>query len=228
MKDLDKARQLAQTMVGLGTSAGLKVSALVTDMSVPLGLTAGNALEVRESVEVLAGGGPADVVELTLALAREMLDGAGLPDADPAAALANGQAMDSWRAMIRAQGGDPEAELVWGKESQIVTASQDGLLTGLDALAVGIAAWRLGAGRSRQEDPVQAGAGVQLHVKPGAQVKKGDPVATAWTDTPALFERALEALTEAITIEPNAEKPSSQKPSAQPAASLILERISSH
>ena len=111
MKTIEDARELASTMVGLGTDHGVKTVALLTDMSTPLGLTAGNALEVRESVEVLAGGGPADVVELTLALAREMLDAAGVKDADPAKALADGSAMDVWRRMIAAQGGDPDAAL---------------------------------------------------------------------------------------------------------------------
>ena len=137
MKDLDEARELAATMVALGTDAGVRTVALLTDMSTPLGLTAGNALEVRESVEVLAGGGPADVVELTLALAREMLAGAGLPDVDPAEALTDGRAMDAWRAMIAAQGGDPDAPLPVARETHVVQAPAEGVLTRLDALAVG-------------------------------------------------------------------------------------------
>ena len=137
MKDEDRARELARTMVELGTDAGVRTVALLTDMSTPLGLTAGNALEVRESVEVLAGGGPPDVVELTVALAREMLAGAGRPDADPAAALADGRAMDVWRAMISAQGGDPDATLPVARETEQVLAPADGVLVGLDAYAVG-------------------------------------------------------------------------------------------
>ncbi|WP_188037418.1 thymidine phosphorylase, partial [Actinotalea sp. JY-7885] len=168
MKDLDRASELARTMVELGTDAGVRTVALLTDMSTPLGLTAGNALEVRESVEVLAGGGPPDVVELTVALAREMLASAGRDDVDPADALADGRAMDVWRRMIAAQGGDPDAALPVARETEVVFAPADGVLVELDALAVGVAAWRLGAGRARREDVVQAGAGVELHAKPGA------------------------------------------------------------
>src|SRR5262245_64484852 len=155
MKSVEDARSLAATMVALGTDAGVHTVALLTDMSTPLGLTAGNGLEVAESVEVLAGGGPADVVELTVALAREMLAGAGVTDVDPADKLADGSAMDAWKAMIRAQGGDPDATLPTARESHVVTAGTDGVLTRLDALAVGVAAWRLGAGRGGTEDPVQ-------------------------------------------------------------------------
>src|SRR5680860_701267 len=161
MKDLDSARELARTMVDLGTDAGVTTFALLTDMSTPLGLTAGNALEVQESLEVLAGGGPADVVELTLALAREMLVAAGRDDVDPADALKDGRAMDSWRAMISAQGGDPDAPLPTARETHQVLAPADGVLIRLDALAVGTSSWRLGAGRARKEDPVQAGAGIE-------------------------------------------------------------------
>ncbi|MQS08988.1 thymidine phosphorylase [Streptomyces alkaliphilus] len=194
MKNLDDARELAATMVGLGTDHGVRTVALLTDMSVPLGLTAGNALEVRESVEVLAGGGPADVVELTVALAREMLAAAGLPDADPERALADGSAMDVWRRMIAAQGGDPDAPLPTARETHTVTAPTTGTLVGLDAYAVGLAAWRLGAGRARKEDAVQAGAGVQWHARPGDRVTAGAPLLTLHTDTPERFAGALEAL----------------------------------
>jgi thymidine phosphorylase len=200
MKNLGDARELASTMVGLGTDHGVKTVALLTDMSTPLGLTAGNALEVRESVEVLAGGGPPDVVELTLALAREMLDAAGLPDADPAKALADGSAMDLWRRMITAQGGDPDAALPVAREQHVVTAESTGVLTALDAYAVGVAAWRLGAGRARKEDPVQAGAGVELHAKPGDTVTAGRPLLTLHTDTPERIPYAQQALADAIDI----------------------------
>lgn len=202
MKDEERARELARTMVGLGTDAGVTTVALLTDMSTPLGRTAGNALEVRESVEVLAGGGPADVVELTLALAREMLDAAGRPDADPAAALADGRAMDAWNRMIEAQGGDPRATLPVARETEQVLAEQDGVVSRLDAYAVGIAAWRLGAGRARKEDPVQAGAGVEIHVRPGEPVRAGEPILTLHTDTPERFARALEALDGGIDVAP--------------------------
>ncbi len=194
MKDIGKARELAEVMVTLGKDAGVNTVALLTDMSVPLGLTAGNAIEVAESVEVLAGGGPADVVELTLALAREMLAGAGRDDIDPADKLADGSAMDAWKAMIRAQGGDPDAALPVAREQHVVTAASDGVLTRLDALSVGLAAWRLGAGRERKEDPVQAGAGVVWHARPGDSVRAGEPLFTLHTDTPERFERALAAL----------------------------------
>ncbi len=200
MKTEADARELAETMVRLGSGAGVTTIALLTDMSTPLGLTAGNALEVRESVEVLAGGGPADVVELTLALAREMLAAAGRGDLDPADRLADGSAMDVWRAMIRAQGGDPDAALPTARETDVIAAETDGVLTSVDALAVGVAAWRLGAGRARKEDPVQAGAGVELHAKPGDAVRAGQPVLTLHTDTPERFERARQALAGAYAI----------------------------
>ncbi|MFE9133956.1 thymidine phosphorylase [Streptomyces sp. NPDC007355] len=200
MKNIEDARELASTMVGLGTDSGVKTVALLTDMSTPLGLTAGNALEVRESVEVLAGGGPADVVELTIALAREMLSAAGIKDADPAKALADGSAMDHWRRMIAAQGGDPDATLPVAREQHVVTAPADGVLTRLDAYDIGIAAWRLGAGRARKEDPVQAGAGVELHAKPGDTITAGQPLLTLHTDTPEKFEYALKSLDTAWDI----------------------------
>ncbi|GAA3711517.1 thymidine phosphorylase [Terrabacter ginsenosidimutans] len=207
MKELGQARELAETMVRLGTDAGVHTVALLTNMETPLGLTAGNALEVRESVEVLAGGGPGDVVELTLALAREMVAGAGRSDIDPADVLADGRAMDVWRRMIRAQGGDPDAELPTARETHHVLAPADGVLVQLDALAVGVAAWRLGAGRARKEDPVQAGAGVQLHHKPGATVRGGEPLMTLHTDEPERFARALEALEGGFTIAPEGSRP---------------------
>ncbi|RCG20575.1 thymidine phosphorylase [Streptomyces diacarni] len=200
MKNTDDARELATTMVELGRDHGVRTVALLTDMNTPLGLTAGNALEVRESVEVLAGGGPADVVELTVALAREMLDAAGLTDADPAKALADGSAMDVWRRMVTAQGGDADAELPRARERHVVTAPSSGVLTRLDAYAVGLAAWRLGAGRARKEDPVQAGAGVQLHARVGDPVTAGAPLLTLHTDTPETFANAEAALTNAIDV----------------------------
>jgi thymidine phosphorylase len=200
MKDLDRARELARTMVALGGDAGVRTVALLTDMSTPLGLTAGNALEVREAVEVLEGAGPSDVVELTLALAREMLRTAGADDVDPADRLADGSAMDVWRRMVAAQGGDPSAPLSVAKEHHVVPAPASGVVTRLDALAVGLAAWRLGAGRARQGDPVQAGAGVEMHAKPGDRVSEGAPLLTLHTDEPDRFERAVAALDGAIRI----------------------------
>ncbi|GGO84503.1 thymidine phosphorylase [Nocardioides phosphati] len=202
MKTLADAQELARTMVDLGTDAGVTTVALLTDMSTPLGLTAGNAIEVAESVEVLAGGGPADVVELTLALAREMLRGAGREHVDPADVLASGKAMDVWNAMIRAQGGDPVAALPVARESHVVAAPSSGVLTGLDAMAVGLAAWRLGAGRARKEDPVQAGAGVVWHARPGDTVTAGQPLLTLLTDDESRFERALASLDGGYDIAP--------------------------
>ena len=217
MKDEAMARELAETMVALGKDAGVNTVALLTDMSTPLGLTAGNAIEVQESVDVLAGGGPEDVVELTVRLAEEMLTAAGVHDADPAAALRDGRAMDVWRKMIAAQGGDPDAKLPVAKESETVYAPADGVLVELDALSVGVAAWRLGAGRARKEDAVQAGAGVVMHAKPGAVVRAGEPLMTLLTDTPEKFDRAKEALADAVVIAPEG---------SRPARKLILDRIS--
>jgi thymidine phosphorylase len=217
MKDVDTARELARTMVALGADHDVRTVALLTDMSTPLGLTAGNALEVRESVEVLAGGGPGDVIELTLTLAREMLATAGLDAVDPADRLADGSAMDVWRRMIRAQGGDPEANLPTARETQVVPAPADGVLVGLDAYAVGLAAWRLGAGRARKEDPVQAGAGVEMHAKPGQEVRGGDPLFTLHTDEPARFADAERALAEAVVIAPAGSRP--DRPD------LVLDRV---
>ena len=221
MKTVAQATELARTMVDLGTDAGVRTVALLTDMSTPLGLTAGNALEVRESVEVLAGGGPPDVVELTVALAREMLAGAGVTGVDPAQALADGRAMDVWRRMIAAQGGDPDAALPVARETETILAASDGVLVGLDALAVGVAAWRLGAGRARRQDPVQAGAGIELHAKPGAFVRAGEPLMTMHTDTPERFARASEALEGAVVIAA-AGRPGDAAP---PRPQLVIDRI---
>ncbi|MEU9010005.1 thymidine phosphorylase [Streptomyces sp. NPDC048479] len=203
MKTIEDARELASTMVALGSDSGVRTVALLTDMSTPLGLTAGNALEVRESVEVLAGGGPQDVIDLTVALAQEMLVAAGIKDADPAKALADGSAMDVWRRMIAAQGGDPDAELPVAREQHVITAPSSGVLTRLDAYDVGVAAWRLGAGRARKEDPVQAGAGIEIHAKPGEPVTAGQRLLTLHTDTPEKFEYALKPLEGAFDIAPS-------------------------
>ena len=219
MSDPKKAAELAHVMVGLGKRAGVKTLALVTAMDVPLGLTAGNALEVRESIEVLAGGGPADIVELTVILAQEMLEIAGIKGADPAAALKNGKAMDVWRQMISAQGGDPDAKLPVAKENLTITAESSGTLLSMDAMKVGLAAWRLGAGRSRQGEAVQAGAGIEIHAKPGETIKAGAPLFTLHTDTPAAFARAQESLINSVII---GDLPSSGRLDRLP---LIIERI---
>ncbi|WP_235735787.1 thymidine phosphorylase [Nocardioides alcanivorans] len=218
MKNIDDARELAATMVALGQDAGVNTVALVTDMATPLGLTAGNGVEVAESVEVLAGGGPADVVELTVALAREMLAGAGRDDVDPADVLASGKAMDVWRAMIRAQDGDPDAPMPTPKETHVVAAPSSGVLTRLDALSVGVASWRLGAGRARKEDPVQAAAGITWHARPGDSVVEGAPLFTLQTDAPERFARALESLEGGYDI----------APAGTPfeAAPLVIDRLS--
>ncbi len=214
MKDVDAARELASAMVSLGTAHGVRTVALLTDMSTPLGRTAGNALEVAESLEVLVGGGPPDVVELTLTLAREMLSAAGLGDVDPADALRDGRAMDVWRRMISAQGGDPDAPLPSARERHVVTAPASGVLTRLDALAVGVAAWRLGAGRARKEDPVSPGAGVVLLAKPGDRVQAGQPLLELHADEPERFARAVDALDGGYDIG-----------AAPPSRPLVIERI---
>ena len=208
MKDVGQARELAEAMVGLGAAHGVRTTALLTQMDVPLGRTAGNALEVTESVEVLAGGGPSDVVELTLALAREMLELAGLGDADPADALADGRAMDVWRAMVRAQGGDPAAPLPRAAEVEVITAPSSGTLARLDAMAVGVAAWRLGAGRARKEDAVSATAGVVWRATVGDVVdRRAQPLLELHLDDPARLPSALEALDGAIEVSPDPRRP---------------------
>jgi thymidine phosphorylase len=200
LQDPARGRELAETMVRLGNDAGVATRALLTNMNVPLGYAIGNANEVRESVDVLAGGGPSDVVELTVALAREMLELAGIRDADVAGALNDGRAMDTWRAMISAQGGDPDALLPVPRETHTVRASRPGVLVEQQALPFGIAAWRLGAGRARQQDSVQHAAGVDLHAKPGDTIVEGQPLFTLGTDDPDRFARALEALEGAYRI----------------------------
>jgi len=214
MKTVDAARELADAMVSLGAAHGVRTVALLTDMSTPLGRTVGNAVEVAEAVEVLAGGGPADVVELTLALAGEMLAAAGLAGADPAGALAGGRAMDVWRAMVTAQGGDPDAPLPTATETELVRAARAGIVATVDALAIGTAAWRLGAGRARKEDPVSAAAGVVLHRKPGEPVRSGDPVLELRADHPARLAAGLAAARDAVVI----------ADAARPAAPLVIDR----
>ena len=217
MKSLDRARELAQVLTQLGADAGVKTSALLTDMSTPLGRKVGNSLEVEEAVEVLAGGGSKDLVEITVALATEMLRLSGKADVDVAPALSDGRAMDKWVQMVSAQGGDAKAELPKAKHQQVVYATDSGYLNKLDALAVGTASWRLGAGRARKEDPVQFGAGVILHAKRGEKVTKGEPLLTLFTDEENRFTRAIEALEGGIEI--------GAESADQPA--LILDRIQS-
>jgi thymidine phosphorylase len=214
MPELPAARLLAQTMVGLGAEAGVRTTALLTRMDVPLGRAVGNAVEVEEAVATLRGEGPADLVEVTLALAREMLALAGL-DADPAAALADGRALERYRTMIAAQGGDPDAALPRAPFTQVITAAESGWLRGLDARAVGVAAWRLGAGRARKEDPVSASAGVLCLAKPGERVEAGQAVLELRADEEVRFARAADALAGAVEIGP-------EPPEAAP---LVIERI---
>jgi thymidine phosphorylase len=216
MKTLERAKELAQVLTELGADAGVKTSALLTDMSTPLGRKVGNALEVDEAVEVLAGGGSQDLIEITVALATEMLRLSGKTDVDVAAALNDGRAMDKWNEMIRAQHGDPTAKLEVAKHEQVIVAQSSGYVNELDALAVGTASWRLGAGRARKEDPVQFGAGVVIHAKRGEKIEKGAPLLTLYTDEPERFERAIDALASGIKIEEQAS--SSHTP-------LILDRI---
>jgi len=201
MSDPKDAALLARTMVDLGKNAGVKTRALVTAMDVPLGLTAGNALEIRETLEVLAGGGPSDVIELTLLLANEMLDAVGIkPKVSPEEALKNGMAMDVWRKMIAAQGGDNDAPLPVAKETMEIKATSSGKLLTLDAMKVGIAAWRLGAGRQKQGEVLQLGSGIEIHAKPGDLVTKDQTILTLHTEDVARFERAIDALTGGFSI----------------------------
>jgi thymidine phosphorylase len=214
LTELDSARTLAETMVQLGEAHGVKTSALLTNMDTPLGLTAGNALEVRESVDALQGRGPADLMEVTLALAEEMLALAGI-DQNPQSMIDSGAALDKWNHMVRAQGGDPNARLPEAQERKPIHADAGGYLTRLDARAVGVAAWRLGAGRARKEDAVSASAGVVILKKPGDEIERGEPVLELHADDPARFESATESLAGAIGIGP-------EKPESRP---MILERI---
>ena len=216
MKTEAQARELAETMVAIGTDRGVRTVALLTAMNTPLGYAVGNAVEVAESVEVLAGGGPADVVELTVALAREMVAAAGL-DVDPADVLASGKAMDVWRAMIAAQGGDPSAPLPVAPVTEVVRAERDGVVTRLDAYAVGVAAWRLGAGRARKEDAVSASAGILLHRREGDRVTAGDPILELRTEDAGKVPSALEALADGIVV--------GAPGTAVPAGRLVLGRI---
>ena len=215
MKTIERARELATTLVQIGQDAGVHTSALITDMSTPLGLKVGNALEVEESLEVLAGGGPADVVEITVELAREMLRLAGKGDVDVAAALNDGRAMDQWRRMIAAQGGDVDAPLPKAKHSHTIVAPASGTLLSLDALQVGVASWRLGAGRERKEDAVQFGAGIELHAQIGNQVVADAPLMTLFTDDEPRFARALESLEDSFSIG-----------SGSPERKIVIDRIS--
>ncbi|WP_304118664.1 thymidine phosphorylase [Mycolicibacterium bacteremicum] len=193
LKTEAESRELAATMVALGNASGVPTRALLTDMNRPLGRTVGNAVEVAEALEVLAGGGPEDVVTLTVALATEMLDAAGVDHTDPAETLRDGTAMDRFRELVTAQGGDLDRPLTVGAHSETVTAGAGGVMGDIDAMAVAMAAWRLGAGRAAPGQPVQFGAGVRIHRRPGEPVAAGEQLFTLYTDTadrlaPALAE----------------------------------------
>ena len=215
MKRQDQARELAETMVRLGGVHGVRTVAVLTAMDVPLGLAAGNALEVTESLEVLRGDGPADVVEVTLALANEMLELAGVTDADPAARLADGSAMRVYREMIAAQGGDPDAAMPTASIVRNMPAARDGVVHHVDALGVGLAAWRLGAGRARKEDAVSATAGVLLRARPGDTVSRGEPMVELHTEDESSIPHAMAALEGAISISDDPYEPTP----------LILDRV---
>ena len=216
MKTLDRANELAKVLVQLGKDAGVNTSALLTDMSTPLGKKIGNALEVEESIEVLSGGGPEDVIEITVQLAKEMLKLSGITDVDPRENLSNGKALEKWREMIKAQGGDPDAALPKAEHWHVVRAKESGYVSSLEAISVGVASWRLGAGRERKEDAVQFGAGIEIHAQVGTAVTAGDPVMTLYTETPERFERAIVLAEEAIGI-------SEREPAAR---KLVLGRVS--
>jgi thymidine phosphorylase len=210
-----QCRELAETMVALGAEHGLPTTAVLTDMNCPLGAAVGNALEVTEALEVLDGGGPPDVVELTLWLAREMLEIAGIDGRDPEQTLRDGTAMDRFRALIAAQGGDLSVPLPVGKYTETVTASRSGTMGDIDAMAVGLAVWRLGAGRSRPGEPVQPGAGIRIHRRPGQPVAAGGPLFTLYTDTPERFGPATAELDAGFTV---TDTPAVPRP-------LIIDRI---
>jgi len=210
-----RCRDLAETMVALGAEHGLPTLAVLTDMNRPLGAAVGNALEVAEALEVLAGGGPPDVVELTVGLAREMLELAGIDGRDPEQTLRDGTAMDRFRALVAAQGGDLSVPLPIGKYSETVTATRRGTMGDIDALAVGLAVWRLGAGRSRPGETVQAGAGIRIHRRSGSPVAAGESLFTLYTDTPERFPSALAELATGFTVSDTA-------PVGRP---LIIDRI---
>ncbi|UMB68485.1 thymidine phosphorylase [Mycobacterium paraterrae] len=215
MRSEARSRDLAETMVALGAQHGLPTCAVLTDMNRPLGAAVGNALEVAEALEVLDGGGPADVVELTVSLAREMLELAGIDGVEPEQTLRDGTAMDRFRALVAAQGGDLSVPLPVGKYSETVTATRGGTMGDIDAMAVGLAVWRLGAGRSRPGEAVQAGAGLRIHRRPGSPVAAGDSLFTLYTDTPERFPGAIAELDAGFAV---ADTPPADRP-------LIIDRI---
>ncbi|WP_156297172.1 thymidine phosphorylase [Mycobacterium paragordonae] len=215
LKPEARSRELAHTMVELGIAHGVPTRALLTDMQCPLGRAVGNSVEVQESLEVLAGGGPPDVVELTLRLAAEMLELAGVDGVDPAQTLRDGTAMDRFARLVAAQGGDLSKPLPIGGCSETVTAARDGTMGDIDAMAVGLAAWRLGAGRSRPGARVQHGAGIRIHRRPGESVSAGEALFTLYTETPERFGPAMAELDGAFSV-------GDEAPASRP---LIIDRI---
>jgi pyrimidine-nucleoside phosphorylase len=188
MKDGKSAAHLARALTQVGRLAGKSVSALLTDMSTPIGLTIGNALELREAIDVLRGGGPPDTVELTVALGAEMLRVAATvaTRAEGAKrirrALDGGDALAVFRRMVEAHGGDPRVidapeHLPRARHRVTVTAPRDGFVRDVDALRLGLLAVELGAGRRRAEDRVDPAVGIELAVRVGERVSKGDPLA---------------------------------------------------
>jgi len=214
IKTIERARELASTMVALGEGHGVSTVAQLTAMDQPLGRAVGNALEVIESVEVLRGGGPDDVRELTLGLARVMLELVGI-DTDPQLKLDDGSAYEVYRSMIAAQGGDPDAVLAPAALHDVVSADASGYVTAVDALRVGVAGWRLGAGRARKEDPVSAGAGVLCLVREGDHIAAGEPLFELYADDDEHLVRGRDAIRDAVTI--------SDEQSAR--APILLEKI---
>ncbi len=224
MQTLEDARELANTMVGIGEASGVDTVALITSMDQPLGNEVGNANEIAESIAVLNGSGPADVTELTLEFGTVMLELGGIPDAKPQLeeAIANGSALEKLKDVARAHGGDPSmiddpSLLPVAPHVESITAPASGYVTKCDALAVGLSTTRLGAGRERQEDEINHGVGVTIHAKLGDEVRAGDPLATVRFSDPVRWESQRDHLASAWEI-------GDQRPSLSP---LIIERIDS-
>ncbi len=191
MKTPEEARKLAETMAAIGVHAGMRTSALITDMDRPLGLTVGNGIEVEEAMETLRGGGPADLRELSLSLASEMVRLAGAGDAASCRRMAE-SALDSGRAfvlfqkMVEAQGGDPSAlERPFPQAAcrMEVLAEKDGFLHFMNTGEIGETAVILGAGRSRKDDPIDLGAGIRLFRRTGDAVRAGEPLAELYASS---------------------------------------------
>jgi pyrimidine-nucleoside phosphorylase len=225
MPNVEKARELARALVRTAKRAGLPTTALITDMSEPIGLTIGNALEVREAIDVLRGRGPTDTRELTLALGAEMLVLGGRAKKLPSArallerALADGSAFERFVRMVRAQGGDVRAverpeRLPKARARLAVRAKKSGVLVTADPLELALVAVALGAGRSRVEDRVDPGAGIELCQSVGERVERGEPIAFLSGASRSLVEASLERASRAFRIGPRARR-----------RKLVLERI---